>query len=117
MVYFKGKYILATSGVDGFGATQTTVAIGDSPTGPFSDKIVVSEDNSWGSQITDMIVVPEADYILVMFDQWLTPDVNNIDRSRYLWLPMTFDPESDEIKLHYMEEWDPMSPFGERDVE
>jgi hypothetical protein len=52
-----------------------------------------------------------------MFDQWLTPDVNNIDRSRYLWLPMTFDPESGEIKLHYLEQWDPMSPFGERDVE
>ena len=112
MVYFKGKYLLATSGVDGFGATQTTLVIGDSPTGPFSEKIVISEKNSWGSQITDMIVVPEADYVLVMFDQWLTPDPDNIDRSRYLWLPLTFDPETNEAKLHYMENWDPMDPFG-----
>ena len=113
MVYYKGKYLLATSGVDGFGATQTTLVVGDSPTGPFSEKIVISEDNSWGSQITDMIVIPEADYILVMFDQWLTPDPDNIDRSRYLWLPMTFDPETHTAKLHYMENWDPMNPFNQ----
>ena len=113
MVYYKGKYILATSGVDGFGATETTIVYGDSPLGPFSDKIVVSENKSWNSQITDMVVVPEADYILVMFDQWLTPDPDNIDRSHYLWLPMTFDPETGEAELHFFEEWDPMDPFGD----
>ncbi len=110
MVYFKGKYILATSGVDGFGATETTIAVADTPLGPFSEKQVISQNKSWDSQLTDMIVVPEHDYILVMFDQWLTPDPNNIDKSRYLWLPMTFDSETEKATLHFRENWDPSSP-------
>lgn len=111
MVYYKGKFIMATSGVDGFGATETTVAYADHPMGPFSEKQVVSQQHSWSSQITDMIVVPEADYILVIFDQWFTPDPRNIDRSRYLMMPMTFDVNTGEATLHYKEEWDPMDPF------
>ncbi len=111
MVYYKGKYIIATSGVDGFGATETTVAWSDNPMGPFSEKQVVSKNHSWGSQITDMIVVKDKDYILVVFDQWFTPDATNIDRSRYLFLPMTFDEKTGKATLHYVEEWDPMNPF------
>ena len=110
MVYFKGKYILATSGVDGFGATETTIAVADSPLGPFSDKQIISQNKSWDSQLTDMIVVPEHDYVLVMFDQWLTPDPDDIDKSRYLWLPMTFDPETGKATLHYREAWNPSVP-------
>lgn len=109
MVYFKGKYVLATSGVDGFGATETTVVFSDEPMGPYSEKQVVSQNHSWSSQITDMIVIPDQDYILVIFDQWLIPNPRNIDRSRYLMLPMTFDEEKEQFTLHFLEEWDPMN--------
>ncbi len=114
MVYFKGKYVLATSGVDGFGPTETTIMVADSPVGPFRRKQIVSKERSWHSQITDMIAVPEADYIMVMYDQWFVPDPKNIDRSRYLWLPMTFDAETEEAKLHYLEEWDPAKSIEEQ---
>ena len=111
LVYFKNHYVLAASGVDGFNPSEMTVAIADTVTGPYKNKQVVSKERSWKSQITDMIVIPDADYILVMFDQWFVPDPKNIDRSRYLWLPMTFDPKTRIATLHYMEEWDPMNPF------
>lgn len=114
MVYYKGKYILAGSGVDGFGPTDVSLVYGDHPMGPFSEKQVVTENRSWKSQITDMIVIPEADYILVMFDQWFVPDPKNIDKSRYLWLPMEFDPKTGKAKIHYLESWDPNNPFGKK---
>ena len=114
MVRYKGKYIIAGSGVDGFNPSEVTVVYADKPMGPYSEKQVVSENKSWSSQITDMIVIPEADYILVMFDQWFIPDNKTIDRSHYLWLPMEFDPKTGKAKIHYMKEWDPMDPFGKK---
>ena len=111
MVYFKGKYIVASSGVDGFNPSEVSIAYSDNPMGPFSERVVISKDKSWGSQITDMIVIPEADYIMVMFDQWFVPDKKNIDRSRYLWLPLEFDPETGKAVLHYKEKWNPKEPF------
>ncbi len=111
IVYYKGKYLIGSSGVDGFNPSEMTLVYSDSPTGPYSEKMTLSKERSWNSQITDMIVIPDKDYILVMFDQWFIPDKKNIDRSRYLWLPMEFDPNTGKAVLHYKEEWDPNNPF------
>ena len=82
MVYYKGKYILVASGVDGFGPTETVLAYADNPLGQFTEKVIITKDRSWKSQVTDMFVIPDKDFILLMFDQWLVPDPKNIDRSR-----------------------------------
>ena len=111
VVYYKGKYLFAGSGVEGWDPTETTLVYADSPMGPYSPKQVISCNRTWRSQITDMVHIPEADYVLVMCDQWKYPYPDNIDRSRYLWLPLRFDPQTGQARLDYRATWDPMRPF------
>ena len=111
MVYFRGKYLVAGSGVQEFDPTEISMVYANHPIGPYSKKQIISQFNTWNSQITDMIYIPEADYVLVMCDQWFHPDESNINRSRYLWLPLDFDAESGQIRFDYKETWNPMSPF------
>lgn len=113
MVYYRGRYLVAGSGVDGWSTTETVMAWARHPLGPFSQKRTISQERTWNSQITDMIHIPEADYVLVMCDQWWTPDRTDINRSRYLWLPLTFDPNTGVACLHYREQWDPSLPVSE----
>ena len=71
IVRFNGKYLIASSGVQEFDPTETTLVVTDSVRGPYSEKQVLSEKSTWRSQITDMFYVPEGDYVMVMCDQWL----------------------------------------------
>ena len=111
IVRFQGKYLIASSGVQEFDPTETTLVVADSVWGPYSEKQVLSEKSTWRSQITDMFYVPEGDYVMVMCDQWLIPDPDDIAKSRYLWLPLEFAPDGGHGKLHYRAEWDPLKPF------
>ena len=47
---------------------------------------------------------------MALCDQWWTPDKNDINKSRYLFLPLYLDPKTDKVKMEYREEWNPLSP-------
>jgi len=113
MVKYRGKYILAASSADSYGSTETSLIYGESPIGPFSEQVVLEKETNWKGQISDMIVVPNSDVILMLFDQWFVPDYKNIEKSRYLWLPLEFElrKKSAFAKLHYMEIWNPTQPI------
>jgi hypothetical protein len=107
MVKYKGKFLLAASGVDAWNPTETTLVMADTIMGPYTHKQAITENNTWNSQLTDMVYIEESDTVMVMFDQWFVPDKKNIDKSRYLWLPLEFNPESGKAKVKYLERWVP----------
>lgn len=113
MIKYKDKYIVAGSGVRGWNPTETVYAVATSPLGPYSEKKVMSEKNTWGSQISNFLHIKESDTLMAICDQWWG-DQNgrvDIDRSRYLWLPVSFDPASNTAKMVYKREWSPFSHF------
>ena len=108
---YRGKYIVAGSGVRGWGATETHCAIADSPLGTYSKRSRMSEQNTWGSQISNFIYIKESDTLMALCDQWWAGQNGrrNLDASRYLWLPVSFNPETGEAKLEYKEQWNPLN--------
>jgi hypothetical protein len=107
---FKGKYILAGSGVAGLDPTDTTYAVADAPMGPYTVKGLLSEQKTWRSQISSFCHIPETDTLFALCEQWLTgPDGRPApaERSTQLWLPVTFDPQTGIARMRYVEQWDP----------
>ena len=107
MAKYKGKYIVAGSGVRGWSATETHYAVASSPLGPYGPKKQMSEQKTWGAQITDFVHVPESDTLMAMCDRWWNPDKTDLNKSTYLWLPVTFDPKTESAKMQYRAEWNP----------
>lgn len=110
MVYYKGKYVVAGSAVQGWGLSPTSIAYADHPLGPYSKKEIIQTQDSWQGQLTDLIYIPEADYILSVFDQWFYPDKNDIDKSRYVFLPLFIDLKTGKANIDYRKEWNPIKP-------
>jgi hypothetical protein len=46
---------------------------------------------------------------MAMCDQWWTPDKTDLNKSRYLWLPVDFDPKIGTAKMKYHKKWNPFS--------
>ena len=113
MIKYKGKYIVAGSGVRGWNATETHYAVADSPLGPYSAKKQMSEQKTWNSQIRHFVYLAESDLVFAMCDSWWIPDKKDLNASRYLWLPITFDPKTNTAKMLYQENWPPFNfkPF------
>ena len=101
------------SGVRGWNASETHYAVADSPLGPYGAKKQMSEQNTWNSQIRDFVYVAESDLVFAMCDAWWIPDKQDLNASRYLWLPIDFDPETNTAKMLYQENWTPFNfkPF------
>ena len=69
MVKFKGKYIVAGSGVFGWGPSPTDYAIADHPMGPYSvEKALAPQTNlnTWNSQLTGFIYVPASKKLIAI---------------------------------------------------
>jgi beta-xylosidase len=107
MIKYKGKYIVAGSGVEGWKGTETHYAVADSPLGPYVEKRRMGEHRTWDSQITDFVYVGESDLVFAMCDSWWNADKTDLNKSRYLWLPVIFEPATDTAKMLYNENWKP----------
>ncbi len=107
MIKYKGKYIVAASGGKEWSASETYYAVASSPLGPYGEKKCMSKENTWQSQITDLVYIAPANNLMVMCDQWWIPDSSHINGSRYLWLPVQFDSETEIAQIQYMEKWNP----------
>jgi hypothetical protein len=107
MTRYRGRYIVAGSGVDGWNPTETTYVVSDSPLGPYSRPGVMSEQNTWDGQITSFLHIEESDTLMAMCDQWWIPDKTDLNKSRYLWLPVYVDPETGTFRMKYREKWNP----------
>jgi hypothetical protein len=121
---YKGKYIVAGSGVRGWHATETHCAVADHPLGPYGEKCLMSEKMTWGCQISNFIYIRETDTLMALCDQWAPihgPDCKNckassfagkhdmpLDISRYLWLPVELDPKTGQARMVYTEKWNPL---------
>ena len=113
LIKYKDKYIAAASGVDGWEASEASYAVAESPLGPYRAMGVMSEQNTWGSQITDLVYIEESDVVMVMCDMWWNPDKSDLNRSRYQWLPLVFDKETATARMVYKKTWHPMAILSE----
>jgi hypothetical protein len=107
MIKYRGKYIVAGSGVQGWKGTETHYAVADSPLGPYAEKRQMSEKRTWDLQITDFVYVTESGLFFAMCDSWWNPDKKDLNKSRYLWLPVSFDAEKGAARLLYQDQWKP----------
>ena len=114
MAKYRGKYIVAGSGVNGWAPTETTYVVSDSPLGPYGKPGIMTEQKTWGGQITSFLHIKESDTLMAMCDQWWNPDKTDLDKSRYLWLPVNVNPETGVAKMIFRKEWDPLRPVERR---
>lgn len=109
MEKYKGKYIAVASGVHGWAGSNTKCATADSPLGKYKRQADISEKKTWSSQVTDLIYLKESDTVMALCDQWWTPDKKDINKSRYLFLPLFLDSQTGKVKMEYREKWNPLS--------
>ena len=109
MTKYQGKYIALASGVHGWAGSETLCATTDSPLGKWTPQGHITEQRTWGSQVTDLIYIEESDQVLALCDQWWIPDRADIDKSRYLFLPLRYDSISGKAKMEYLEKWNPLN--------
>jgi hypothetical protein len=112
MARYKGKYIVAGSGVMGWNPTETSYAVADHPLGPYTKPSQMSEKWTWNSQISNFLYVPESDCLIALCDQWWMGPAgrNDLDQSRYLWVPIKLDAANKVAKMNYHAHWDPFAP-------
>ena len=108
MIKHKGKYIAVASGVHGWAGSETVGATADAPLGPWKSQGKISENKTWNSQVTDLIYLKESDTVMALCDQWWIPDKADINKSRYLFLRMHYDPTTGQVKMEYREKWIPL---------
>lgn len=111
MTKYKGKYIALASGVHGWAGSETMCSTADSPLGQWTPQGHITEQRTWGSQVTDLIYIEESDQVLALCDQWWVPDRTDIDKSRYLFLPLRYDSNTGKIRMEYLEKWNPIHPI------
>ena len=110
MVKYKGKYLVAGSGVRGWNPTDTSYAVAESPLGPYREIGLMSRENTWDSQISNFVYVAESELVFAMCDQWFRGRVGAtvpIDESCQLWMPVFFDAETNSAQMQPLREWDP----------
>jgi hypothetical protein len=120
MIKYKGRYIVAASGVEGWGGTVNDYVVADHPLGPWSAPGTLTGRNDWGGQITSMLYIRESDTVLAMFDLWWVtrdehhanrpkPGATDLNDSRYLWLPVDFDPVTGAASASFLKRWNPFA--------
>ncbi|MFZ9938070.1 MAG: hypothetical protein ACO3JG_13585, partial [Luteolibacter sp.] len=109
MIKHKGRYIAVASGVHGWAGSETVCATAEAPLGPWKSQGKISENKTWNSQVTDLIHLKESDTIMALCDQWWIPDKADINKSRYLFLPLLHDPETGKVTMEYRATWTPLT--------
>ncbi len=108
MIKYKEKYIAVASGVHGWAGSETVCSMSDSPLGPYTQTDDISEEHTWGSQVTDLIYIKESDIVMALCDQWWNPNKADINQSRYLFLPIHMDEKTGKPKMTFQEKWNPL---------
>jgi hypothetical protein len=108
MIKYKGKYIAVASGVHGWAGSNTLCAVADKPLGPYKKQGYISEQKTWNSQVSDLIYLKESDTVMAHCDQWWIPNKADLDKSRYLFLPLFLDSKTGKVKMEYREKWQPL---------
>ena len=112
MIKYRGQYIIAASGVNGWAPTETAYAVASRPLGPYGEPKQMSEQRTWDSQLTQFVLFPETDTLMAMCDQWWVPDKKDLNKSRYLWIPVDFDPARGIARMEYRAVWTPLRSSG-----
>jgi len=110
MAKYKGKYLVAGSGVQGWNPTETSYAVADSPLGPYTPMGRMSERLTWNSQISNFVYLGDSDILFAMCDQWFrgsNGEKVQIDESLQLWLPVDFDPKTGIARMQHVNRWSP----------
>ena len=110
MILYKGKYLVAGSGVEGLDPTETVVAVADHPMGPYTYQGRISERKTWRSQISAFVYIEESDRLFAMCEQWLigpTGDRVPAEQSCQLWLPVTVDSRTGAVRMEHVDRWNP----------
>lgn len=101
-----GKYYLMTSACTGWAPNPAKYAVADSVLGEWTDMGDPCVDDesrtTFRSQSTCIFCYDEEkDFYIYMGDRWNSEELNN---SRYIWLPIAFDKEGN-MSISYIEEW------------
>jgi hypothetical protein len=106
---YRGKYIVAGSGVMGWNPTDTTYAVADRPLGQYSPPRRLGNSGTWGSQVSNFLYIAETDGLVALCDQWWAGPAgrNDLDQSRYVWVPVVLDPKTRQAKGNFRWKWDP----------
>jgi hypothetical protein len=118
LIKYKGKYLAAASGVAGWGGTANYFAVASFPSGPWTEERLLTPVNRWGGQITSLAYIKESDTVMAMFDPWWitqdehhanppVPGSTDLNASRYVWLPVEFDPATETAKVSFHKKWNP----------
>lgn len=104
----KGKYYLIASGCTGWDPNPARAAVADSIFGPWKELENPCRGKdakiTFGGQSTFVLpVAGKPDTFIAMFDRWKKWDLQD---SRYLWLPLSFDDE-DKPVVTWQEQWTP----------
>ena len=120
MIKYKGKYIVAASGVAGWSGTENYYTTADSPLGPYGKKKILTEKNQWGGQLSSLLYINESDTLMALCDQWWVtrdehhtnhpaPAATDLNESRYLWLPVDFDADTETAHMQFLKQWNPFA--------
>lgn len=107
MIKYRGKYIVAASGVNGWGASETDYAVADSPMGPYGQVRQMSQSNTWSSRFSNFVYVNESNKLFALCDAWWNPNPSDLDESRYFWLPVAFNANTETAVMEYRAQWNP----------
>jgi hypothetical protein len=94
--------------VHGWAGSETVGATAEAPLGAWKSRGKISENKTWNSQVTDLIHLKESDTVMTLCDLWWIPDKADINKSRYLFLPMHCDQTTGQVKMEYHEKWIPL---------
>ena len=92
----------------GWAGSDTKCATADTPLGAWTSQADISEQKTWSSQVSDLIYLQESDTVMALCDQWWIPDRADIEKSRFLFLPLDIDPKTGVVKMEYREKWNPL---------
>ena len=58
---------------------------------------------TWGSQISNFLYIAETDGLVALCDQWWAGPAgrNDLEQSRYVWVPVVFDPNARQAKANF----------------
>ncbi|MEK7782129.1 MAG: glycoside hydrolase family 43 protein [Verrucomicrobiota bacterium] len=101
-----GKYYLIASGCTGWDPNAARSAVADNIFGPWTELgnpcRGENAETTFGSQSTFVLpVAGRPDTFIAMFDRWKKWDLQD---SRYVWLPLEFDPKGQPI-VRWEERW------------
>ena len=107
MIKWRGKYIVAGSGVCGWGNSDTQYVVADQPLGPYSVLRLMCPPGTatWRSQLSNFFYVPQSDTVYALCDRWWInsqgEQTKNLDNSAYHILSLRPVPGTGEYLMEY----------------